>query len=94
MEVSEQVVEVLDPASVPDPWQAACTTRRRGRRKSSVSALQDCDLPRRGWGILRLRETRPRSGSAWTDSGEAHDRRGSSTGPAKQSAPCRSRPIS
>ncbi|MFE2513917.1 tyrosine-type recombinase/integrase [Streptomyces mirabilis] len=38
--------------------------------------LQDCDLPRRGWGMLRLKETRPRSGSAWTDSGEAHDRRG------------------
>ncbi|MEV5431139.1 site-specific integrase [Streptomyces sp. NPDC052701] len=38
--------------------------------------LQDCDLPRRGWGTLRLRETRPRSGSAWTNSGEAHDRRG------------------
>jgi integrase len=38
--------------------------------------LQDCDLPRRGWGKLRLRETRPRSGSAWTDSGEAHDKRG------------------
>ncbi|MET8126565.1 tyrosine-type recombinase/integrase, partial [Streptomyces sp. NPDC005231] len=38
--------------------------------------VEDCDLPRRGWGVLRLRETRPRSGSAWTDSGTAHDRRG------------------
>ncbi|MFF2923105.1 tyrosine-type recombinase/integrase [Streptomyces celluloflavus] len=38
--------------------------------------LKDCDLPRRGWGMLRLNETRPRSGSAWTDSGEAHDKRG------------------
>jgi len=38
--------------------------------------IRDCDLPRRGWGLLRLRETRPRSGSAWTDSGEAHDKRG------------------
>ncbi|MFE0470915.1 tyrosine-type recombinase/integrase [Streptomyces sp. NPDC058947] len=38
--------------------------------------VQDCDLPRRGWGLLRLRETRPRSGTAWTDSGEAHERRG------------------
>lgn len=38
--------------------------------------LGDCDLPRRGWGMLRLRESRARSGTAWTDSGEAHDRRG------------------
>ncbi|WP_420035082.1 tyrosine-type recombinase/integrase [Streptomyces sp. cg28] len=44
---------------------------------------QDCDLPRRGWGALRLRETRPRSGSAWTDSGEAHDRRGLKHRPRK-----------
>ncbi|EGG46664.1 integrase [Streptomyces griseoaurantiacus M045] len=45
--------------------------------------LQDCDLPRRGWGTLQLRETRPRSGSAWTDSGEAHDRRGLKHRPRK-----------
>lgn len=38
--------------------------------------FEDCDLPRHGWGALRLRETRPRSGSAWTDSGEAHEKRG------------------
>jgi len=38
--------------------------------------LKDCELPRRGWGSIRLQETRPRSGTAWTDSGEAHDRRG------------------
>ncbi|MFF6886310.1 tyrosine-type recombinase/integrase [Streptomyces sp. NPDC012421] len=38
--------------------------------------LQDFDLPRRGWGLVRLRESRARSGSSWTDSGEAHDRRG------------------
>jgi integrase len=44
---------------------------------------QDCDLPRRGWGMLRLRETRPRSGSAWTDSGEAHDKRGLKHRPRK-----------
>ncbi|MFG2500041.1 tyrosine-type recombinase/integrase [Streptomyces sp. NPDC048441] len=44
---------------------------------------QDCDLPRRGWGALRLRETRPRSGSAWTDSGEAHDKRGLKHRPRK-----------
>ncbi|KUN76238.1 tyrosine-type recombinase/integrase [Streptomyces griseoruber] len=44
---------------------------------------QDCDLPRCGWGALRLRETRPRSGSAWTDSGEAHDKRGLKHRPRK-----------
>ncbi|MFE1551433.1 tyrosine-type recombinase/integrase [Streptomyces sp. NPDC058718] len=38
--------------------------------------LQECDLPRRGWGLIRLRESRARSGSSWTDTGEAHDRRG------------------
>ncbi|WP_234335970.1 tyrosine-type recombinase/integrase [Streptomyces sp. NRRL S-1022] len=45
--------------------------------------LEDCDLPRRAWGTLWLRETRPRSGSAWTDSGEAHDRRGLKHRPRK-----------
>ncbi|MFD9493636.1 tyrosine-type recombinase/integrase [Streptomyces sp. NPDC060005] len=45
--------------------------------------LRDCDLPRRGWGLLKLRETRPRSGSAWTDSGESHDRRGLKHRPRK-----------
>lgn len=38
--------------------------------------LRDCELPRRGWGMLRLKESRARSGTAWTDSGEAHDQRG------------------
>ncbi|MCX4576819.1 site-specific integrase [Streptomyces sp. NBC_01571] len=45
--------------------------------------VQDCELPRRGWGVLRLRETRPRSGAAWTDSGESHDRRGLKHRPRK-----------
>ncbi|MFJ8463085.1 tyrosine-type recombinase/integrase [Streptomyces swartbergensis] len=45
--------------------------------------LQDCDLPHRGWGLLRLRETRPRSGTAWTDSGEAHEKRGLKHRPRK-----------
>lgn len=44
---------------------------------------QDCDLPRHGWGALRLHETRPRSGSAWTDTGEAHDKRGLKHRPRK-----------
>ncbi|MEU8944023.1 site-specific integrase [Streptomyces sp. NPDC048489] len=94
----EQVEEVLDPASVPDPRQAVALLgavhgqSARGRhlvaffgcmyyaaaRPAEVIGLraQDCALPRRGWGVLHLRETRPRSGAAWTDSGEAHDKRG------------------
>ncbi|MFD3940066.1 tyrosine-type recombinase/integrase [Streptomyces sp. NPDC058611] len=36
----------------------------------------DFHLPRRGWGTVWLRESRPRAGRAWTDSGEAHDRKG------------------
>lgn len=49
--------------------------------------LQDCDLPRRGWGTLWLRETRPRSGSAWTDSGKAHEQRGLKHRPRKAVRP-------
>ncbi|MFD0435590.1 tyrosine-type recombinase/integrase [Streptomyces chartreusis] len=45
--------------------------------------LGDCDLPRRGWGLLRLRETRPRSGTAWTDSGQAHEKKGLKHRPRK-----------
>jgi integrase len=36
----------------------------------------DCTLPVNGWGRIELAETRPTAGKAWTDSGEAHDRRG------------------
>mgnify|MGYP001355371766 CR=1 FL=1 len=36
----------------------------------------DCTLPEKGWGRIDLAETRPTAGKAWTDSGEAHDRRG------------------
>jgi integrase len=36
----------------------------------------DCTLPEKGWGRIELAETRPTAGKAWTDSGEAHDRRG------------------
>jgi len=36
----------------------------------------DCVLPASGWGRIELAETRPTAGKAWTDSGEAHDRRG------------------
>nr|WP_308288258.1 site-specific integrase [Streptomyces corallincola] len=46
--------------------------------------VSDCDLPRRGWGVLRLHHTRPRSGTAWTDSGEAHEKRGLKHRPRKE----------
>ncbi|MFC4030887.1 tyrosine-type recombinase/integrase [Streptomyces polygonati] len=36
----------------------------------------DCTLPEHGWGRIELTETRPSAGKTWTDSGEAHDRRG------------------
>lgn len=36
----------------------------------------DCTLPRDGWGLLMLGESRPAAGKRWTDSGEVHDRRG------------------
>ncbi|MFD5590415.1 tyrosine-type recombinase/integrase [Streptomyces griseorubiginosus] len=54
-------------------------------RPAEVIGLRvgDCDLPRRGWGLLRLRETRPRSGTAWTDSGEAHEKKGLKHRPRK-----------
>jgi integrase len=38
--------------------------------------LADCTLPGTGWGRIELAETRPSAGKTWTDSGEAHDRRG------------------
>ncbi|MFF7194121.1 tyrosine-type recombinase/integrase [Streptomyces sp. NPDC008079] len=38
--------------------------------------LSDCTLPETGWGRIEVAETRPSAGRAWTDSGEAHDRRG------------------
>ncbi|MGW4463022.1 tyrosine-type recombinase/integrase [Micromonospora sp. NPDC004704] len=37
---------------------------------------QDCHLPATGWGRLTLVDNRPQSGKRWTDTGEAHDRRG------------------
>jgi integrase len=38
--------------------------------------LSDCTLPEAGWGRIEVAETRPSAGKTWTDSGEAHDRRG------------------
>ncbi|MGA5319804.1 tyrosine-type recombinase/integrase [Streptomyces seoulensis] len=58
-------------------------------RPAEVIGLRasDCDLPRRGWGVIRLHDTRPRSGTAWTDSGEAHERRGLKHRPRKEVRP-------
>ncbi|MPZ61242.1 MAG: tyrosine-type recombinase/integrase [Propionibacteriales bacterium] len=38
--------------------------------------LTDCYIPDKGWGLLTLTETRPMSGSQWTDDGTYHDQRG------------------
>ncbi|MEV4515160.1 site-specific integrase [Dactylosporangium sp. NPDC049525] len=35
-----------------------------------------CHLPDEGWGSVTLTDSRPAAGKRWTDSGEAHDRRG------------------
>jgi integrase len=55
-------------------------------RPSEVVALgrPGCrSLPKHGWGLLALQETRPRAGSAWTDSGLPHDKRGLKKRPRK-----------
>ena len=46
-------------------------------RPSEVTrlALNDCDLPERGWGMIELGQSAPYAGTAWTDSGEAHEER-------------------
>ncbi|MGW6603588.1 tyrosine-type recombinase/integrase [Streptomyces sp. NPDC055036] len=44
-------------------------------------------LPRQGWGKVWLRESRPRAGTSWTDSGEAHDRKGLKHRPRKAVRP-------
>ncbi|MGW4704103.1 tyrosine-type recombinase/integrase [Streptomyces sp. NPDC004285] len=83
---------VPDPAQVASLLSAVGRQGDRGRRPEAFFGclyyagarpgelvgirLQDFDLPRRGWGLVRLRESCARSGSSWTDSGEAHDRRG------------------
>jgi len=48
----------------------------------------NCHLPPTGFGLLSLDGSRPRVGSAWTDSGTAHDERG-----LKWRAPEETRPI-
>ncbi|WP_306303458.1 tyrosine-type recombinase/integrase [Streptomyces sp. TP-A0874] len=77
--------------------------RNRGRRLVAFFACQlyaamrpaeavglrerDCYLPETGWGTLTLRETRPVSGTKWTDSGKRHDRRGLKSREAKADRP-------
>jgi len=38
--------------------------------------LADCDLPRSGWGVLRLAAATPRTAAAWTSSGTSYEQRG------------------
>lgn len=49
-----------------------------GMRCAEVVKLRgdQCVLPKRGWGVLNISKSGPRVGTAWTDSGEAHDDRG------------------
>lgn len=49
-----------------------------GMRPAEVVWLRtdDCDLPRRGWGTLTLKGSRPRVGSSWTDDRTSHDDQG------------------
>ncbi|WP_328223871.1 tyrosine-type recombinase/integrase [Streptomyces sp. NBC_00310] len=54
-----------------------CILYAAARPGETVGLLEsDLHLPRRGWGRIMLRESRPRAGRPWTDSGEAHDRKG------------------
>ncbi|MET7288189.1 site-specific integrase [Streptomyces sp. NPDC005573] len=47
------------------------------RPAEAVGLLRaNCTLPEEGWGLLRLRKTRPTVGTRWTGTGEVHDRRG------------------
>ncbi|MFI0454007.1 tyrosine-type recombinase/integrase [Actinomadura sp. 6N118] len=49
-----------------------------GLRPSEVVDLaeEDCDLPRSGWGLLRLAGSSPAAGKNWTDDGRYHEQRG------------------
>jgi len=47
----------------------------------------DCTLRRTGWGRIELTETWPSAGKSWTDSGEAHDRRGLKQRRARRGSP-------
>ncbi|GAB2961450.1 tyrosine-type recombinase/integrase [Streptomyces heilongjiangensis] len=54
-----------------------CILYAAARPGETVGLLEsDVHLPRRGWGRIMLRESRPRAGRPWTDSGEAHDQKG------------------
>ncbi|MEU4108572.1 tyrosine-type recombinase/integrase [Streptomyces sp. NPDC027717] len=49
-----------------------------GLRPAEAVGLRraNCTLPDEGWGLLRLRKTRPTAGTRWTGTGEVHDHRG------------------
>ncbi|MDI5965027.1 tyrosine-type recombinase/integrase [Streptantibioticus silvisoli] len=44
----------------------------------------NCELPLKGWGTLHIDGSRPRVGSAWTDTGDSHDVRGLKWRPRKE----------
>jgi integrase len=49
-----------------------------GLRPAEAQGLrvQDCELPKIGWGYLNLAKSRPESNRRWTDTGDAHEERG------------------
>jgi integrase len=49
-----------------------------GLRPAEAQGLrvQDCELPKTGWGYLNLAKSRPESNRRWTDTGDAHEERG------------------
>ncbi|MEW9527284.1 tyrosine-type recombinase/integrase [Microbispora sp. NPDC049125] len=83
----KQARELLTAVSYVGSWR-----RARGRRLIAFYAtlyfaglrpaeavglrLNDCYLPKEGWGLLTLAKTRPSSGKQWTDAGTVHDERG------------------
>ncbi|MCH6162625.1 tyrosine-type recombinase/integrase [Streptomyces marispadix] len=82
-----QARELLTAVTYVGGWERASGRRLRAffgclyyaaMRPGEALGLRDgdCDLPETGWGRLTVEETRPSVGKSWTDSGEAHDRRG------------------
>jgi integrase len=82
-----QARELLTAATYVGGWERASGRRLKSffgclyyaaTRPGEALGLRrsDCDLPEAGWGRITVEETQPSVGKSWTDSGEAHDRRG------------------
>ncbi|MBQ1119669.1 tyrosine-type recombinase/integrase [Streptomyces sp. B15] len=82
-----QARELLTAATYVGGWKRASGRRLRAffgcmyyaaTRPGEALGLRrsDCHLPAKGWGRITVEVTRPSAGKSWTDSGEAHDRRG------------------